>query len=60
MARDAGFTHFKKLDVDHSVNAFYEVRPEGNTSTLSFSSLDRVTGKRAKTILFKLLVLAAE
>jgi hypothetical protein len=27
MARDAGFTHFKKLDVDHSVNAFYEVRP---------------------------------
>ena len=27
MAREAGFTHFKKLDVDHSVNAFYEVRP---------------------------------
>ena len=27
MARDAGFTQFKKLDVDHSVNAFYEVRP---------------------------------
>ena len=27
MARDAGFTQFKKLDVEHSVNAFYEVRP---------------------------------
>ena len=27
MALEAGFTHFKKLDVDHSVNAFYEVRP---------------------------------
>ena len=27
MARDAGFTQFRKLDVDHSVNAFYEVRP---------------------------------
>ncbi len=27
MAREAGFTQFKKLDVDHSVNAFYEVRP---------------------------------
>jgi SAM-dependent methyltransferase len=27
MAHDAGFTQFKKLDVDHSVNAFYEVRP---------------------------------
>ena len=27
MARQAGFTQFRKLDVDHSVNAFYEVRP---------------------------------
>jgi ubiquinone/menaquinone biosynthesis C-methylase UbiE len=27
MARQAGFTRFKKLDVEHSVNAFYEVRP---------------------------------
>ncbi len=27
MARDAGFTRFRRLDVDHSVNAFYEVRP---------------------------------
>jgi SAM-dependent methyltransferase len=27
MARDAGFSQFKKLDVEHSVNAFYEVRP---------------------------------
>ena len=27
MARDAGFSRFKKLDVEHSVNAFYEVRP---------------------------------
>ena len=27
MAREAGFTQFKKLDVEHSVNAFYEVRP---------------------------------
>jgi hypothetical protein len=27
MAKAAGFTHFRKLDVDHSVNAFYEIRP---------------------------------
>jgi SAM-dependent methyltransferase len=27
MAEHAGFTRFRKLDVDHSVNAFYEVRP---------------------------------
>jgi SAM-dependent methyltransferase len=27
MAREAGFTRFRKLDVDHAVNAFYEVRP---------------------------------
>jgi len=27
MARQAGFTRFQKLDVEHSVNAFYEVRP---------------------------------
>lgn len=26
MANDAGFSRFKRLDVDHSVNAFYEVR----------------------------------
>ncbi len=27
MATAAGFTRFRTLDVDHSVNAFYEVRP---------------------------------
>ena len=27
MARDAGFTRFRRLDVDHAVNAFYEIRP---------------------------------
>jgi SAM-dependent methyltransferase len=27
MARDAGFTRFRRLDLDHLVNAFYEVRP---------------------------------
>jgi SAM-dependent methyltransferase len=27
MARDAGFTRFTRLDVDHAVNAFYEIRP---------------------------------
>lgn len=27
MARAAGFTQFTRLDVDHSVNAFYEIRP---------------------------------
>jgi 2-polyprenyl-3-methyl-5-hydroxy-6-metoxy-1,4-benzoquinol methylase len=27
MASDAGFARFRKLDVEHSVNAFYEVRP---------------------------------
>jgi SAM-dependent methyltransferase len=27
MARDAGFTRFHKLPVDHAVNAFYEIRP---------------------------------
>lgn len=27
MARDAGFGSFERLDIDHSVNAFYAVRP---------------------------------
>jgi hypothetical protein len=27
MARAAGFTSFKKLEIEHSVNAFYEIRP---------------------------------
>ena len=27
MAREAGFTRFRKLAVDHPVNAFYEIRP---------------------------------
>jgi len=27
MAEAAGFTRFRRLDVDHSVNAFYEIRP---------------------------------
>jgi hypothetical protein len=27
MASVAGFSRFRRLDVDHSVNAFYEVRP---------------------------------
>ena len=27
MASEAGFTRFRTLDIDHSVNAFYEVRP---------------------------------
>jgi SAM-dependent methyltransferase len=27
MAREAGFTRFRRLDVDHVVNAFYEIRP---------------------------------
>jgi hypothetical protein len=27
MARTAGFSSFQRLDVDHSINAFYEVRP---------------------------------
>ncbi|CAN5813502.1 MAG: class I SAM-dependent methyltransferase [Ilumatobacteraceae bacterium] len=27
MARSAGFTRFRKLPVDHAINAFYEVRP---------------------------------
>ena len=27
MAASAGFSRFRKLDIDHSVNAFYEVRP---------------------------------
>ena len=27
MAEAAGFTRFRKLDIDHSVNAFYEIRP---------------------------------
>jgi 2-polyprenyl-3-methyl-5-hydroxy-6-metoxy-1,4-benzoquinol methylase len=27
MAAEAGFTRFRKLAIDHSVNAFYEVRP---------------------------------
>ena len=27
MAEAAGFTRFRKLDIDHAINAFYEVRP---------------------------------
>lgn len=27
MAERAGFTRFRRLDVDHAVNAFYEIRP---------------------------------
>ena len=27
MSEAAGFTRFRRLDIDHSVNAFYEVRP---------------------------------
>jgi 2-polyprenyl-3-methyl-5-hydroxy-6-metoxy-1,4-benzoquinol methylase len=27
MAAQAGFSQFRKLDIDHNVNAFYEVRP---------------------------------
>ena len=27
MSRTAGFSTFEKLDVDHSVNAFYKIRP---------------------------------
>jgi hypothetical protein len=27
MATEAGFTRFRRLDVDHPVQAFYEVRP---------------------------------
>jgi len=27
MANAAGFTHFRRLDVEHAVNAFYEIRP---------------------------------
>ena len=27
MAKSAGFSQFKRIDVDHSINAFYEIRP---------------------------------
>ena len=27
MAAAAGFTRFRKLEVDHPINAFYEIRP---------------------------------
>jgi hypothetical protein len=27
MAKSAGFSKFKRLDIDHSINAFYEIRP---------------------------------
>jgi 2-polyprenyl-3-methyl-5-hydroxy-6-metoxy-1,4-benzoquinol methylase len=27
MAKNAGFSQFTRLDIDHSVNAFYEIRP---------------------------------
>ena len=27
MAGRAGFGHFRQLDVDHAINAFYEIRP---------------------------------
>jgi len=27
MSRDAGFTRFRRLDIDHPINALYEIRP---------------------------------
>jgi hypothetical protein len=27
LATDAGFTRFRRLDVDHPINALYEIRP---------------------------------
>jgi 2-polyprenyl-3-methyl-5-hydroxy-6-metoxy-1,4-benzoquinol methylase len=27
LAADAGFTRFRRLDIDHPINAFYEIRP---------------------------------
>jgi hypothetical protein len=27
MTTEAGFSRFRRLDIDHSLNAFYEVRP---------------------------------
>ena len=27
LARDAGFTRFRQLDIDHPINALYEIRP---------------------------------
>jgi 2-polyprenyl-3-methyl-5-hydroxy-6-metoxy-1,4-benzoquinol methylase len=27
MAKSAGFSQFRRLDIDHSINAFYEIRP---------------------------------
>jgi hypothetical protein len=27
MAREAGFSRFRRMDIDHPVNAFYEIRP---------------------------------
>jgi SAM-dependent methyltransferase len=27
LARDAGFTRFRRMDIDHPINAFYEIRP---------------------------------
>jgi hypothetical protein len=27
MARAAGFTRFRQIDVEHPINAFYEIRP---------------------------------
>ena len=27
MAKSAGFSRFAKLDIEHAVNAFYEIRP---------------------------------
>ena len=27
LARDAGFTRFRQLDLDHPINALYEIRP---------------------------------
>src|SRR5262249_19129167 len=27
LAADAGFTRFRRLEIDHPINAFYEIRP---------------------------------
>jgi hypothetical protein len=27
MTKSAGFSQFRRLDIDHSINAFYDIRP---------------------------------
>ena len=53
MAREAGFTRFRKLPVDHAVNAFYEVRPYESPTcdTAAVAATEPARGSRTAAVM---------